>query len=200
MSQPLDRTCKLPALGEVDEAAGEFWVANPFMMPMQGDNLSAYERNCLFVNVAGRDFIDASFASSADIDSDSRTAITADFDGDGATDILVGSVGGGPLRLFRNQMQQGQSLTVELCGTTSNRAGIGARLIARIGDRQIVRDVFPAGGFLGVGPALVTLGLADAESVDSLTVRWPTGTVQEFSDISAGQRIVITESKADIAN
>lgn len=199
MSQPLDRTCMLPPLGEVDELAGEFWVANPFMMPMQGDNLSAYERNCVFVNVGGQDFIDASFASAADIDSDSRTVIAADFDQDGAMDLLVGSVGGGPLRLFRNQLPQGHHLQIELVGTKSNRSGIGARVTAQIGERRIVRDAFPGGGFMGVGSTALSLGIGDADTIDVLTVRWPTGVSQTFTDVRADQRIVITEGQDQLS-
>ena len=33
-------------------------------------------------------------------DSDSRSVVAADFNRDGAVDLLVGSVGGGPMRLF----------------------------------------------------------------------------------------------------
>ena len=36
-------------------------------MPQEGANLSAYERNCLYLNLNGTDFMDASFASGADI-------------------------------------------------------------------------------------------------------------------------------------
>ena len=80
MSRPLDRNAELPELGDVDREAGEFWIKNPFRIPSSGNNLSAYERNRLFLNVEGRAFIDASFASRADIDSDSRSVVVADFD------------------------------------------------------------------------------------------------------------------------
>src|SRR4051794_14287703 len=103
VSQPLNSTCRLAPLGKVDKEAGEFWVANPFMMPQLGLNLSSYERSRLFLSVKGSSFIDASYPSGTDIDSDSRAVIVADFDGDGWPDLLVGTVGGGPLRLFLNR-------------------------------------------------------------------------------------------------
>ena len=96
MSRPLDRTASLPELGKVDRENGEFWAGNAFTMIGEGNNLSAYERNRVFLNTGdGKEFLDASFASAADIDSDSRSAIVADFDRDGWPDLLVGSVGGG---------------------------------------------------------------------------------------------------------
>ena len=58
MSRPLDRNANLPELGEVDEEGGEFWVSNPFQIAASGNNLSAYERNRVFMNVGGLSFLD----------------------------------------------------------------------------------------------------------------------------------------------
>jgi hypothetical protein len=199
VSQPLDRGASLPTLGAINQSAGELWVNNPFLLAQKGDNLSAYERNRLFLNLAGQTFIDASFASQADIDSDSRSVVAADFDGDGAPDLLVGSVGGGPLRLFRNRFPRiAQRVLLELVGTRSNRAGIGARVVAHCSGRQIVRDLFPASGFMGSGPAGLLLGVGKANQIDRLTIRWPSGETQELRNLPVNQRITITEGKPDI--
>jgi hypothetical protein len=196
VSQPLNRYSKIEALGDLDHEAGEFWVENPFMMMGIRANLSSYERNRAFLNVDGESFIDVSFASAVDIDSDSRSVIAADFNRDGATDLLVGSVGGGPLRLFLNRFPKQNSARIELVGVESNRAAIGTRLVAQVGSRQIVRDVFPANGFMGQGPVEVMLGLGSAKRIDRLQVRWPNGKTQEFTDLSADQTLIITEGQA----
>jgi len=200
VTQPLDRNVELPALGEIDADSGEFWAENAFQMPANGQNLSAYERNRLFVNLQGRGFLDVSFAAVADIDSDSRSVVAADFDRDGAPDLLVGSVGGGPLRLFRNRFPEGNfRLRVELVGVASNRQGIGARVIAEVGERKIVRDLFPANGGTGLGPAELELGLGTARQVDRLIVRWPTGEEQHLADVPAGGKVTLTEGKPGFA-
>ena len=193
MSQPLDRMSEHPQLGEVDEAAGEFWVTNPFLIPQMGENLSAYERNRLFLNNGGDDFLDASFVSNANIDSDSRSVIATDFNQDGRVDLLVASVGGGPLRLFLNRMPQGNRIQIQLKGKTSNRAGIGARLTAFVGDRKIVRDAFPSNGCMGLGPAESWMGIGAAKNVDRLEIRWPTGHTQTVQDIAAGETVTVAE-------
>lgn len=196
MSQPLNRTCVHPQLGEIDEEANELWVGNPFQLVTQGDNLSAYERNRLYLNVDGQRFIDASFASAVNIDSDSRSVIAADFNNDHAIDLLVGSVGGGPLRLFLNQIPQQNRLRVTLQGVTSNRLGIGTRLIARIGEKQIVRDIFPVNGFMGQSPPTVDIGVGDATQIDALTVRWPSGITQVMSDVDVQEPLHIVEDQS----
>lgn len=196
MTRPLDRGCELPQLGELDEEHGEFWVENPFLLKRTGKNISAYERNCLFLNVDGTHFIDASFASGADIDSDSRSVVAADFDRDGACDLLVGSDGGGPLRLFSNALPATNAhLRVQLRGTASNYAGIGARVIVQCGQRQIVRDVFGANGFMGQAPPELLVGLGDAKRIDKLTIRWPTGESEHYTDLAVNQTVELVEGQ-----
>jgi len=183
--------------GPVDEKAGEFWVGNAFLMPKLGYNLSAYEPNRLFINLAGARFLDATFASPASIDSDSRSVVSADFDRDGSPDLLVGSVGGGPLRLFLNRFPKSvHRLRVELIGVQSNQQGIGAIIEARCGERRILRDHFPSNGFMGQSPPELILGLGDAMRVDALRVRWPSGITQEFQDLPVDCCITLTEGQS----
>lgn len=200
MTQPLDRTAEITntKVDEIDVENGEFWVDNPFKMPENGDNLSAYERNRLYLNAGNLEFVNASFASACDIDSDSRTAVAMDYDGDGDEDLLVGNVGGGPMRLFRNNLPVKNTIKVRLRGTESNKQGIGSRLTLSVGDKKIVRDLFPANGFMGSGPCELVIGLGNADSVDALTIRWPSGKTQTIDSVKANQAIVITEGKDEI--
>ena len=194
MSRPTDRSCEIEPLGDIDSEAGEFWQKNPFLITKNGENLSAYERNKLYMNVNGSQFIDASFASNADLDSDSRSAIDADFDNDGDPDLLVASVGGGTLRLFGNQLNRGnQFLNVQLKGTRSNRLAIGSRIVLEIGDRKIVRDLFPRNNCWGMGPVNLLIGVGQAQTIDRLTVRWPTGKTQVIEDVPTNKTAEIEE-------
>jgi hypothetical protein len=194
VSQPMDRSFNHEARGQIDHEAGEFWVGNPFRLVRAGNNLSAFEANRLFMNMGDLKFYDASFASGADIDSDSRSVMVADFDRDGAADILVASIGGGPLRLFLNRFPKtNHAVHVELRGTESNRPAIGSRVELHVGDRRIFRDVFSANGFQGQAPAELLIGIGSARRIDRMIVTWPTGKTQEFSDIPADRRIRIVE-------
>ncbi|MGB7345934.1 MAG: ASPIC/UnbV domain-containing protein [Pirellulaceae bacterium] len=198
MSQPLDMECQIKPQGEIDEGSGEFWVENPFDMLSGKHNFSAYESNKLLMNVPGRPFADLSHESGADIDSDSRSAIAADFDRDGDLDLLVGSVGGGALRLFQNRIPHtNQRMRLILKGTESNPEAIGARVTAEIGDQLIVRDVFPVSGFSGQAPSEVILGIGDAKTIDRLNVRWPTGKLQTFKNIKVAKLLTLTEGSED---
>lgn len=193
MSQPHNRLSQLEAIGEIDEEAGEFWTKNPFQMPNERENLSSFERNRTFLNLDGNSFIDISFASGADIDSDSRSVVAADFNRDGATDLLVGSVGGGSLRLFLNRFPKANFSRIRLEGSGSNRAGIGARLTATVERQKLIRDLFPQNGFMGQGPAEIILGLGDAKVIDRLEVRWPSGKTQIYKNLAANRYFLLKE-------
>ena len=192
----MDRAASVEAIGDIDSAGGEFWVSNPFAMPQQGENLSAFERNRLFMNVDGKQFVDASFSSKIDLESDSRSPIAADFNGDGYPDLLIGSAGGGPLRMFMNNFPAKNSrIKITLLSSKTNRRGIGARVNVYAGGIRIVRDNFPANGFMGMAPTGLTIGLGKAEKIERLEIRWPTGETQEFENLKANKHFTFHESK-----
>ncbi|MEM9016533.1 MAG: CRTAC1 family protein [Verrucomicrobiota bacterium] len=195
MSQPLNRDARLPSLGAIDEEGGELWVDSPFLIPGSDENLSAYERNRLFLNSGGLKFIDASVYSGVDIDSDSRSVVAADFDRNGLPDLLIGSTGGGPLRLFRNVLKNDNRwVRIELIGTKSNRSAIGSRVTLRVGDREIVRDLFSANGFQGQAPGELLIGVGQADQIDLLKIRWPNGREEMVKRLPVNRTIEITES------
>ena len=175
MSQPLDRTSEIQQLGELDEEAGEFWRTNIFQFANSDDNLSAFEPNRLFLNTGqGKRFIDASFNSGANIDSDSRSVIAADINLDGKPDLLVGSVGGGPLRLFLNQVEtDNRFLSLQLPEYSGSL--VGTRIILHTSSHLIYRDLFPVNACLGQSPINMTFGIPAGATVDRATIRWPNG-------------------------
>jgi enediyne biosynthesis protein E4 len=195
VSQPCNRSATVPLPGDLDSSLNEFWVSNPWQIVAHGHNLSCFERNRVFLNVNGTDFLEISHLTGADNDGDGRSVVAADFRNVGMMDLLVRQVGGGPLLLFENRLPRKSYLMVSLRGTTSNRQGIGARLTATMGGRKIVRELYPANGFQSQSPNQVHFGLSDAQSVDSLTIRWPSGKVQLLKDLKANRHIVVDEGK-----
>lgn len=195
MSQPNDQRADVPLPGKLDKGLGEFWSPNPWTIVSQGHNLSAFERNRVFLNHKGGDFLDMSHLSGADSDGDGRSVVAADFRNVGMPDLIVRQVGGGPLLLFENRLPQRHYLNVTLRGRTSNRQGIGARLMAEVGGLKLTREMYPACGYRSQSPNVVHLGLANATAVDALTINWPSGKVQRITGLKADRHIVIDEGK-----
>jgi hypothetical protein len=197
VSQPFDRSTRCEAPGDPSTQLGEFWEEDPWNIALK-HNLSAFERNRTFLNVDGRGFLDVSGVSGADNDGDSRAAVAADLDHDGDQDLLLRQVGGGPLVVYRNDFPRTHWLDVSLRGRTSNRLGIGARLIANVGDRPLVRELYPVNSFHSQALSRVHFGLGDNESLDRLEIWWPSGQTQTLSHVAADRHIVITEGHPDI--
>ena len=185
----------MPAPGKVDDSLREFWVSNPWEIVANGHNLSAFERKRAFLNVQGKDFVDISHLTGADTDGDGRAVVAADFRNIGMMDIILRQAGGDPLILFENRLPRKHYLNVSLRGHKSNRQGIGARLVAEVNGRQIVRELFPANGFFSQAPNVVHFGLAGDDTVAALTIRWPAGTVQVLKNVKGDRHIVVDEQR-----
>jgi hypothetical protein len=117
-----------------------------------------------------------------------------DYDGDGDLDlVLVGN--GGPAKLFRNELDRQHGwvrLMLQGDGVTANRSAIGAEVEIDLGDRVLKRTIAGARGYLSQPELAVHVGLADAESIRKLSVRWPTRPgqpVQVWKDLPVRQTI-----------
>lgn len=125
-----------------------------------------------------------------------RGATYADFDGDGDLDVLITAVGSSP-RLLRNDQKLGHHwLRLKLRGTLCNRDAIGARVEVTSGGKVQYRQVMPTRSYLSQVELPVTFGLGQDTAAETVTIRWPDGTVQELSKIPADQMLVI-EQKTD---
>ena len=139
---------------------------------------------------------DASFSEDG---SWSYGAAWIDYDNDGDLDLSVAkwSDSGAPNALYLNTGTLNHWLKIRCMGTYSNRSGIGTRIeaVAEI-DGEIVRqsrDITGQSGFCGQDGLMAHFGLGNAQIVDSLMVRWPSGIVQVLTDIQADQDLVIEE-------
>jgi len=195
VSQPCSRSAAIAAPGRIDKSLGEFWVENPWEIVKGGHNLSAFERNRTWLNVRGGAFVDLSYLTGMDSEGDGRCAVAGDFQNNGRLDVVVRQAGGGALLFFANQFPQRHYLKVTLRGKQSNRQGIGARLTATVGRQKYVRELYPINSYRSQAPNVVHFGLGDATKMDHLTVRWPSGKMQQLSGVSANSHVVIDEDR-----
>ena len=197
MSQPGDRGAHVSKPGQLDPKLGEFWVDSPWEIVRNNHNLSAYERKRLYLNLHGKNFADISYLSGADNDGDGRSVVAGDFRNNGQLDLVVRQAGGGSVLLYENRFPRRHYLEVSLRGKQSNRQGIGARLTASVAGQPLVREMYPVNSFRSQMPNIVHFGLGDATKVDRLTIRWPSGKVQEFTSLAGDRHIIVDEEPAN---
>jgi hypothetical protein len=122
-----------------------------------------------------------------------RGQTAVDLDGDGLQELVHGLADGLPLILKVNPPQDARLVEVLLQGRTSNREGRGAVVRAFIEGRWQTRWPGAVDPVMTGRPASATFGLGGASVIELLEINWPSGQTQQFSDIPAGHRALVSE-------
>ncbi|HEX4785100.1 MAG TPA: CRTAC1 family protein [Candidatus Sulfotelmatobacter sp.] len=155
----------------------------------------------LFRNLGGGKFteVTAQMGSVFAAPKVARAAAYADIDNDGFLDVLL-TTNAGPAYLFHNEGGTNRSLRVKLVGTKSNRDGIGAIVRVSAGTDKQWKMLRSGSSYLAQSELVLTFGLGAQTKADSVEIQWPSGQVDKFSNLSAGQTVTIDESKGIVAN
>jgi len=179
------------------------YVAKRRTFDRMGAGIAGIERDRWWRNrgaeaVEGPLFEDSAFLAGLDLETNGRAAVAFDANGDGALDLYVRSVQA-PEALFLGRRERGEHfLRLRLVGAggEDNLAGVGCRIVATLPDgRKILRDNGNASGYLSTGSPIVHFGLGSATKLDALSIRWPSGRVQELGPIAAVDRTVTVDEQ-----
>ncbi len=157
--------------------------------------------NRMFKNVAGKRFAEITASARVGHLQKGHGVACGDWDRDGDVDVFIemgGVVDGDRYHnlLFQNPGHQRSWLTLKLVGTRSNRAAVGARIkVVTDGPEPLtVHRHVSSGSSFGGNPFEQTIGLANAQRIARIEIRWPTsGTTQVIEDVAVNQCIEITE-------
>jgi hypothetical protein len=125
----------------------------------------------------------------------SRGAAFGDVDNDGDTDVLVTN-NNGPVRLFINEVgNRNHWIGMRLVGKTGGDV-LGARVeITVTKDKVLRRRARSDGSYLVANDPRVLAGLGAATRVQSVRVRWPDGTVEEWKDVPVDKYSTLKRTK-----
>lgn len=131
-----------------------------------------------------------------------RAAAYGDVDTDGDLDVLLTENGGGAVLLRNNQVALDENgsryLRVRLSGRGMNTDAIGTNVTAYAEGAVQERTVRTGSSYLSNVERTLTFGLGGRNHVDSLVVRWPSGSVDRFVDVESNQLIQIDEAGGEL--
>lgn len=177
----------LQANGHLEEEIGRVQASQTYRQPAQ-----------LFWNAGdsgARTYYEVPLATTGDLGRPivGRGAAYADIDADGDLDVLLTQPRGAPLLLRNDQLSDHRWVRVRLRGDTANRDGLGAWVELTAGGRVQRAVMATSRGYLSSVEPMLTFGLGESESVESLRVRWPGGEVQELTDVEVGSTVLVEQ-------
>ena len=135
----------------------------------------------------------------------------ADYDNDGDLDIVFGdgirwgaTLTDPPrtLAVYRNNGTENNWLVLTLEGTRSNRSAIGAKVYLSANIRgeavQQMREVSGGSGHSCQNDLRVHFGLGDADTIERIRIEWPSGQVDQLTNVSPNQFLTLKETTSSI--
>lgn len=161
-----------------------------------GRSFSGQERNCAFLNLGRRSFVNVSSITGLDYLEDGRGLALSDWDLDGDVDFLLTNRNAPMFRFLRNDIQSGNHfVSFKLTGTLCNRDAIGARIRVKIKDGDWLSKTVAAGsGFLSQSSKRISFGLGQANQIEKVEIDWPDGSQSNLENVASDQHYSIQQT------
>lgn len=116
-----------------------------------------------------------------------------DWNRDGKEDFVVSNIGTASSFLSNASTQTGHSLTVVLHGVHCSRDAIGTKVTLEYSGTTRARQLIAGDGYQASNQRQLIFGTGEHQTIDVLTVRWPSGEEQRFEGIPADGEVQIVE-------
>ena len=161
------------------------------------------QRKLLYRNLRNGRFEDVSLNAGSGISAPtaSRGCAFGDFDNDGDLDFVVNCVNAPPQLIRCDSTNKNNWIKIRTIGAKSNRSGIGARItcVAKTAGQEKphrqIDEVRSGGGYYSQNDLRVHFGLGEAQKVNLLEIRWPSGQLDSLKDLKPNLLYYVTEGQ-----
>jgi hypothetical protein len=154
-----------------------------------------YKEPLLLFENTGKGFKDVSATSGAVFSKifSGRGMAIGDFDNDGDDDVLASNNGEPPLLLRNQGGNKNNWIGLNLIATKSNPAAVGAVIAWQAGGVKRSRLRTGGGSYLSSHDPREILGLGGATKIESIDIRWPSGTTDRLTNVPLNKYIKVVE-------
>ena len=143
------------------------------------------EPRVLYHNNGNGTFTDLSASAGPGIttSASARGLAVGDLWNDGRMSVVISNMSARPSLLVNDVRSSNHWIAFKTVGNKSNRDGIGARIVVKIGKRTLVDEVRSGSSYDSNSDMRVHFGLGAATKIDELKIRWPSGMVERFDNL-----------------
>jgi hypothetical protein len=164
-------------------------------------NYNALLPNRMFLNVDGNYFDEVTRQGGFGHVQKGHAVSFADLDNDGDQDIygVMGGAYEGDVffnTFFENPISDNNWVKIKLQGTKSNQVGFGSKLKIKFienGKERTVYRTISSGSSFGENPFVQEIGIGKATVVSNLEINWPSGQIQQFSNVLPNKKYLAME-------
>jgi hypothetical protein len=166
------------------------------MIELQSSKVKYKEPPMLYENINGK-YKNVSAQSGVIFGQDfpSRGLAAGDYDNDGDIDVLIINNGAAPILLRNEGGNQNNWLGVQLIAKQSNPGAVGAMITWASAGIKRSRLKTSGGSYLASHDPREVLGIGQANKVDSLEIKWPSGRIDKLTNLAINKYIKITEGE-----
>ncbi|QLG45736.1 VCBS repeat-containing protein [Costertonia aggregata] len=154
--------------------------------------------NYAYKNNGDITFKNASKEWGLQIPSLSNGAAYGDLDNDGDLDLVVNNVNMQSFVYQNNAEKQTDHnyIKIDFEGTEKNKFAIGTKVWLYYDNARVVQELMPSRGFQSSMDYVMTIGLGDTKTIDSLRVVWPDDRTQLLKKVEANQFLHLKHTDA----
>lgn len=165
----------------------------------------AHFKNSLFLNDGNGNFTKDTSTALANFEGWSYSAGFGDYNNDGWLDVILANNENESQAnsVFKNTGTGNNWMKIKCIGTNSNRSAIGAivQIISVINGNSIkqTRKVEASSGYASQNSLTTHFGLGNANDVQEVKIKWPSGLVETFSGLNINSIHNLTEGTGTMA-